>query len=129
MAQASFPSKNTQDLNVDTFVFTDGTISSVTAHLGEVVVEYLDWQERQWVIVFSDAIAYKSVSSEGEEISALLELDETDFSEEVKSIDGSKGVSFCFVSAWSDSVVLTVVAAKYEAGLRFSRCGISGCPR
>lgn len=98
---------------MDTLVFSDGTISGVMGRPGEVVVEFVDWQERRWSILFRGAIAYKSISSEGEEISDLLELKETDFSKEVDMVDGDKGISYCFISAWSDDVVLTIIAEGY----------------
>lgn len=102
---------------MDTLVFSDGTILGVIGRQGEVVVEFADWQERRWSILFRGAIAYKSISSEGEEIADLLELIETDFSREVESLDGDKGGSYCFVSAWSNDVVLTIIAEGYAASV------------
>ncbi|WP_223527523.1 hypothetical protein [Pseudomonas sp. BF-B-26] len=102
---------------METLAFSDGTILGVMGRQGEVVVEFVDWQERCWSVLFRGAIAYKSISSEGEEISDLLELSETDFSKEVELVDGDKGTSYCFVSAWSDDVVLTIVAEGYVAKL------------
>lgn len=95
--------------------FSDGTISGITSRPGLVIVEFLDWQEKSWSLVFFNAIAYKSISCEGEEISELNVSDETELSKEAMLIEGGTGRNFCFISAWSNSVVLTVVAEDYEA--------------
>ena len=109
--------KNIQDLDMQSLIFSDGTISTITSRLGVVVVDFVDWQEKNWSLIFNNAIAYKSISAEGEEISALRQLSDTEFSREVKSAGEGTASSYCFVSAWSEQVVLTIVAEGYIASI------------
>jgi hypothetical protein len=96
------------------FPVSDGTIEKMTCERERVLIEFLDWQEERWVIIFENVLGFKSVGAIGAEVSEFFVMDETPLSKELILIDSSgAGLSYCFTCARECNIVLIVVASGY----------------
>ncbi|WDH23153.1 hypothetical protein [Pseudomonas chlororaphis] len=99
---------------MNSFSVADGTVKKITSTPGILVVNFTDWKEQDWTITFENLIAFQSLGAEGEEISEIIEskkiLIENINTEDID--DTTK--SYSFISAWSSTPVLVIVAKGYE---------------
>jgi hypothetical protein len=96
------------------FPVSDGTIEKMTCEHERVFLEFLDWQEKRWIITFENVLGVKSVGAIGAEISEMYVMDVTSLSQELLLIDSSEvGLNYCFTCARECNIVLIIVASGY----------------
>ncbi|TPG79903.1 hypothetical protein [Pseudomonas arsenicoxydans] len=96
------------------FTVSDGTIEKMTCERERVFIEFLDWQEERWIIIFENVLGVKSVGAIGVEVSEMFAKDVTSLSQELFLIDASEvGLNYCFTCARECNIVLTVIASGY----------------
>lgn len=96
------------------FPVSDGTIERITCEHDRIFIEFLDWQEVRWIIIFENVLGFKSVGTVGAEVSEMFVTDVTPLSQELALIDPSDvGFNYCFTCASECNVILTIVASGY----------------
>ncbi len=101
-------------MNLSELAFSDGQVRGIRSSLSELVVDFTDWQEKKWEIVFENAIGVESFSIEGEELDKVEErIDEVliERSRRIAQEPDAPLKCFSFYSPWRDDPLLTVVAA------------------
>lgn len=100
---------------MNSFSAADGTIQKITSTPGVLVVNFTDWKEQSWTIIFENLIAFQSIGAEGEEISEIIESEKILLKNiNIEDIDGTIK-SYSFISARSSNPALIIVAKGYEA--------------
>ncbi|UVE45925.1 hypothetical protein KS461_01170 [Pseudomonas chlororaphis] len=100
---------------MNSFSAADGTIQKITSTPRVLVVNFTDWKEQSWTIIFENLIAFQSIGAEGEEISEIIESEKILLENiNIEDIDGATK-SYSFISAWSSNPALIIVAKDYEA--------------
>jgi len=98
------------------FPVSDGTIEKITCERERIFIEFLDWQEKRWIITFENVLGFKSVGALGAEVAEMFVKDVTPLSQELAVIDPSGvGVNYCFTCAREWNVILIIVASGYTA--------------
>lgn len=93
---------------------SDNTVKKITSNTdGSVDVYVLDWHEIEKIFHFNDVSALLSFNSIGCELSHIEESNNDDFKNESQKYtdeDLSEMICFKFFSAWSNTVVLKILA-------------------
>lgn len=113
---ASCRANGTQGPEMTKFPVSDGTIEKVTCHRNALLMEFTDWQENSWLIIFEDLIAFQGINAIGAEVCDMYEQENSPLSNEVKrqEVDGV-GISYCFTSSNGGDVIFEVIAGNYSA--------------
>lgn len=97
--------------------FADGEVIRLFTEVGEIGVQYKDWQEQQFRLIFADVVGYEVFSIEGEELShGTASLDDP-FIERACLIarEDPQGLCcFALWSAWTNEVLMRIVARSYR---------------
>jgi hypothetical protein len=115
MGPVFFPVKNIQGNNMIKLAFADGVIEKITCSHEDLFVDFLDWQEKLWVITFKNVSGFKGIGAVGSEVSEFTEEEDGAFLQEIVSLDPLEGGrNYCFTSARGGNIILIVVAKCYE---------------
>ncbi|MGY3260676.1 hypothetical protein [Pseudomonas chlororaphis] len=99
---------------MNSFSVADGTVKKITSAPGILVVNFTDWKEQDGTITFENLIAFQSLGAEGEEISEIIESEKI-LLENIRIEDiGNTTKSYSFISAWSSSPILIIIARAYK---------------
>ncbi|AZS49736.1 hypothetical protein DM558_02595 [Entomomonas moraniae] len=93
---------------------SDGQIRKINNSSDTLIVEFVDWQEKSWEIIFQEVLAYQNIGAENEDLADLIELPETNLSKYMKEIElDEQKINFCFISAWTNFPILIILADSY----------------
>ncbi|WP_414881169.1 hypothetical protein [Pseudomonas sp. IT-P2] len=96
------------------FSITDGTIQKITSLPGKLSIDFKDWKEDSWTLIFENLIAFQSIGAEGEEI-AEISMQKSEFLENLDQDDLEQdSKSYSFLCAWYQKPVLIVIASSFE---------------
>lgn len=93
----------------------DGHFERISSSRDRIEAIFIDWQERTWLLRFPHALAFESISVEGEDIGELLvDSDDEWLSKIINTTeeDNTALNSFRFFSAWSGTCLLRVASEK-----------------
>ncbi|CAH0351044.1 hypothetical protein [Aquabacterium sp. CECT 9606] len=92
----------------------DAEIESVTAKREQLIVNYKNWKEESCTLVFSEVAGYQWFSPEGKSLShGTIETDDPLLAHACEAAEEDSLIGFkiySFVSAWSNSKILRIVA-------------------
>ena len=93
---------------------SDGHVGGTRSSSTEFVVEFTDWQGKNWEIVFENMIGLESFSAEGEELDKISESVDDIFVARSRKATGefdAPMICYSFHSPWRDDALLTIVAS------------------
>ena len=99
----------------------DGQIEGLTSTRQSLRIEFRDWQEGIWLLDFPDATAFESISAEGEDLAEVRIEESNDWLLGVKNTVQDElpdARCYSFMSAWSGTAVLRVVAKECRVGAK-----------
>ncbi|MCG8403778.1 MAG: hypothetical protein MI923_01140 [Phycisphaerales bacterium] len=91
----------------------DGKITEVKGLSGDVEVVCIDWEEKRLVLTFKDVIGLHAFSPEEVDLSHVVATrsdPEIQHAIKVAEEESTGQTCYKFVSAWSESSVLTIIA-------------------
>ena len=97
--------------------FADAQIQAVHIRNGELCIQGKDWQEKDFVLVFTDFIGLEAFGIEGQDLGHGTATSTDEFiSRACKLVDDeSEGViCFSFYSAWADKPIMKVAARSFH---------------
>lgn len=103
---------------ISDLIVTDGQILELVSTSQSLLITFLDWENKRWILEFRDVIALESFSVEGEDLDSIQISSDDAFSNQAKLIAQDLSLTvFCysFSSAWTGKVILRVVAGNGEA--------------
>lgn len=95
-------------------IISDGHIYDIKISLNQIEVYFCSCEEKKYQIIFQEAVSIKGFSPINEELSSIKCENNTIFKDETNNIldeEVKNFTSYQFISAWSDSVILEIIAS------------------
>jgi len=101
-------------MKLDELTLADGHVDGIRSSLSEVIIDFTDWEERRWEIVFENVIGLEAFGIEGEELDRVEEREDKALMERSRKIAQEPDTPmrcYSFYSPWRDDCLLTIVAS------------------